>query len=91
MSTIKAEICNLPYDATMYFYHFNAISDAQNVIAEFTGLLVRNRVCDPFDLSASCTTKYGPWDNSSTILGVEFNQKGHSQIWYPWNGKNVII
>ena len=40
LSTIKAEISNLPHDTAVYLDHFNAISDAQSVIAEFTELLI---------------------------------------------------
>jgi hypothetical protein len=35
--------------------------------------------------------KYGPRDNTYTILGIEFNQDEHPRIWYPENRKNVII
>ena len=36
-------------------------------------------------------SKFGKRDKSYTILGVELNQAGHPQIWYPSNNKNLII
>lgn len=39
LSSIKAEISNLPHDTAVYLDHFNAINEAQSVIAEFTELL----------------------------------------------------
>jgi len=35
--------------------------------------------------------KYGPRDQSYTLLGVEFNQDDHPRIWYPGNCKHIII
>lgn len=35
--------------------------------------------------------KYGPRDYTYTLLGVEFNQETQPRIWYPKNGKNIII
>lgn len=43
------------------------------------------------EMLAVAEDQYGPRDESWTLLGVELGAKGHAEVWYPGNARQIII